>query len=60
MTPPRRRPGRKPLDPTDPSVHVCVSLPSRQVDQLRLRAHAEHLTVPALVRRLLHRPPRNA
>jgi hypothetical protein len=45
--------GRKPLDPTDPSVHVSISFPSKRVDVFRERAHRAGVTVPELIRRML-------
>jgi hypothetical protein len=47
---PRRR-GRKPLDPTDPSVFVGVSLPSKQYAELLDRAEREQVSVPEIIRR---------
>lgn len=47
------RPGRPPLDPTDPSVVVSLRLPSRAFDQVCVRAAAARLTVPEIIRRAL-------
>ena len=47
------RPGRPPLDRDDPSVKVCVSVPSRQYDDLYQRAREERVSVPELIRRSL-------
>jgi hypothetical protein len=49
----RTRPGRPRLDPDDPSVAVCVALPSKQYDVLYTAATAARVTVPALIRRSL-------
>jgi len=45
--------GRPPLDRSDPSVVVCVAIPSRAVDEIRRRAVVERVTVPELIRRAL-------
>ena len=50
-----QRPGRPPLDPTDPSVPVHVRLPSRKYDELYARAQRERLSVPAFIRQLIER-----
>jgi hypothetical protein len=49
----KRRPGRPPLDPTDPSVHVGVTLPTKQFDALCAQAHRAAVSVPEVIRRLL-------
>lgn len=46
-----RRPGRPPLDPSDPSVGVYVRMPSREYDRLSQRASQAGVTVPELLRR---------
>lgn len=46
-----KRGGRRPLDAHDVSVHVSVSLPSKQVDELRERAQRERVSVPEMIRR---------
>jgi hypothetical protein len=51
MNEPRR--GRPPLDDGDPSVKVCVSLPSRQYDDVYERAQRERVSVPEVIRRAL-------
>ena len=53
MKPERRRTGRPPLDPHDPTVELCISLPSKRYDDLYRRAGMARVTVPELVRRLL-------
>jgi hypothetical protein len=47
------RPGRPPLDPTDPSVVVSVALPGRRFDRLYRRASLERVSVPEIIRRAL-------
>jgi hypothetical protein len=48
-----RRPGRPPIDPTDPSVVVKFSLPAKRYDAMYRAASAHCLTVPELIRRAL-------
>ena len=48
-----KRPGRPPLDPTDPSVCVGVSLPTKQFDVLDAQARHAAITVPAIIRRII-------
>jgi hypothetical protein len=48
-----RRIGRPPLDDHDPSVTVCVSVPSRAYDALYQRARDQRVSVPDLIRRSL-------
>ena len=45
-----RRTGRPPLDPSDPSVRVCVRVPSKHYDQLYRQAGAGRVSVPELIR----------
>jgi hypothetical protein len=45
-----RAPGRPPLDHADPSVAVCVKLPSKVYDDTVARARQERLTVQELIR----------
>lgn len=52
---PGRPPGRPPIDPRDPSVHVHVSLPSQTYDRVWRLAKAHDLTVPEVMRRALRR-----
>ena len=47
------RPGRPPLDRSDPSVVVSLALPSRTFDLMCKRARVERLTVPEVIRRAL-------
>src|SRR4029077_20124453 len=59
-----KRAGRPPLDTTDFTVEMCVSLPSKRYDDLYRRGRAERVTVPELVRRMLEisralKPPRD-
>jgi len=49
----QRRPGRPPLDPTDPSVVVKFSLPGKRYDALYRAASAHCMNVPELIRRAL-------
>jgi len=48
-----RRPGRPPLDATDPSTKVCLALPSKRYDRLYRAAADARVTVPELIRRSL-------
>jgi len=48
-----KRPGRRPLDPRDPSVQICVSVPSKRYDQLYQTAAGARMTVPELIRQSL-------
>jgi hypothetical protein len=48
-----RRPGRPPLDEADPSVEMCLTIPSKRYDDLYARARAERVTVPEVIRRVL-------
>ena len=45
-----KRPGRPALDPSDPSVRVCVRIPSKQYDALYKTAGAGRVSVPELFR----------
>jgi len=47
----RTPPGRPPLDRTDPSVKVSISLPSKQFDHYCDRARREDVSVPTIIRR---------
>jgi predicted HicB family RNase H-like nuclease len=49
----RKRRGRPPLDPADPSAQLNVRVPSRQYDAAYTHARAERLSLAAYVRRLL-------
>lgn len=46
--------GRPPLNRNDPSVPICVKVPSRDYDRLCDRARQARVTVPEVVRRSLH------
>jgi hypothetical protein len=48
-----KRPGRPPLDPTDPSVRVGVSLPTKQFDALCIQAQRAAISLPEVIRRLI-------
>jgi len=48
-----KRPGRPPLNPDDPAVTMCLSLPATRYDDLYRQARAARVSVPELVRRLL-------
>jgi hypothetical protein len=50
-----RRPGRPPLDRSDRSVEMCLTLPSKRYDELYTRAVRARVSVPELVRRDLDR-----
>jgi len=49
----KRKPGRPPLDPTDPSVDVYFRLPSKEYAALWKKAAEARCTVPEQIRRLL-------
>lgn len=51
--------GRKPLDPTDPSVSVTFRLPSKQYRALCACAKDADLAVPDLIRRAILRLEKN-
>jgi hypothetical protein len=51
-----RRPGRPPLDATDPSTKVCLAIPSKQYDAIYRRAATARVSVPELIRQTLSRP----
>jgi hypothetical protein len=47
--------GRPPLDRADPSVHVGVTLPSKQFDEYSKRALREGVSVPEIIRQDLEK-----
>jgi hypothetical protein len=49
----RKKAGRKPLDAADPSVGICVKVPSKEYAALLRRAAARRRTVPEHIRRVL-------
>jgi len=49
------RRGRKPLDPTDPTVSLCLRMPSKQFDALDRLARQYRISLPETARRLLRR-----
>jgi hypothetical protein len=50
---PRRRPGRPPIDATDPSVPLTVSFPGNTYAVLVEQAKHEHLTLQNWIRQQL-------
>jgi hypothetical protein len=57
----RTHAGRPPLDDEDPSGHVTLTLPSKQLDAFCKRALREDVSVPEIIRRDLFEkkpPPR--
>ena len=48
-----KRTGRPPLDATDDTVEMCLSLPAKRYDALYAQARAQRVSVPELVRRML-------
>jgi hypothetical protein len=48
-----KKAGRRPLDPTDPSVDVYFRLPSKQYAELCKRATKDRCSVPEHLRRLI-------
>lgn len=53
-----RRPGRPPLDPTDPSVRLSVRLPAKAYDALYTRAQDARLSFADYLRQQLRARPR--
>ena len=53
--PPRRKPGRPSLDPSDPSptVHVNVRLSAKRYDAVYRQATSQRMTVPEFIRHTL-------
>jgi hypothetical protein len=51
----RTHPGRPPLDDADPSVPVCVTMPSKQFAKYCKRAAREDVSVPEIIRRELEK-----
>lgn len=49
----QKPPGRPPLDSSDDSVPVCLTLTARQYDELDARAKRERVSVPEVIRREL-------
>lgn len=47
------KPGRRPIDPTDRSVYVGVTLPARQFDEFSKQALRENVSIPEIIRREL-------
>jgi hypothetical protein len=46
-----KRPGRPPLDPSDPSVAICLKLPGQRYDALYAAAQRARVSVPEVIRR---------
>jgi hypothetical protein len=53
---PRRKLGRPPLDPTDPTVKLTLSLPGKRYDALYQGARQARMTVPEFIRHKLRHP----
>jgi hypothetical protein len=49
----KRSRGRPPLDPTDRSVKLCITLPLRQFDGYCSKALREAVSIPEIIRREL-------
>ena len=49
----RTHPGRPPIDDTDASVEVGVTLPAKQFDAYARRALREDVSIPEIIRREL-------
>jgi len=49
----QKRRGRPALDPSDTSVPVSLSLPSRTFDEISRQAMRENVSVPEIIRRKL-------
>jgi len=56
---PHGKPGRRPIDPTGESTRVCVAMPSKMFEAVKVRADAADISVPEQMRRDLNRcfPP---
>jgi len=52
-----RRPGRPPLDPSDSSVKVTISLPTKQFDSYCTAARRHDVSLPEIIRRALAGQP---
>lgn len=50
-----KRPGRPALDPSDPSVPLTVSLPSKQLAAVSEHARQDRMTVQEWIRQTLRR-----
>ena len=50
-----RRPGRPPIDPTDASVKVTISLPAKHFDRYCADARKQSVSLPELIRRDLYK-----
>jgi len=51
----QRRPGRPPLDSTDSSTKICLTVPTKRYDALYRQAAGARVTVPELIRQSLAR-----
>jgi hypothetical protein len=54
-----KRPGRKPLDPLDPSVRLTLTLPATRYDAVYRTAAAARQSVPEYLRAMLARELNN-
>ncbi len=54
-----RKPGRRRLDEDDPSVHVGLTLPSKQYDAYCKQAREEDVSVPEIIRRAIESAARS-
>lgn len=57
QVPPRRRPGRPPIDPTDRSIDLHISLPSKLHARVQQLAERHGVSVSELFRRAVRRIP---
>jgi hypothetical protein len=55
-----KRPGRPPLDPSDPSVAICLKLPGRRYDALYAAAQHARVSIPEVIRRQISKLDRLA
>lgn len=55
MIGPRRKPGRPPLDRTDPSFQLCLTLPSKFYDAIYRAASRERVSMAEFIRQQLAR-----
>ena len=52
-----RRPGRPPLDRSDPTVRFCISVTTKKYDELYARASASRMTLSEYIRHQLKATP---
>jgi hypothetical protein len=55
-----KRPGRPPLDPSDPSVAICLKVPGRRYDALYVAAQTARVSIPEMIRRQISKLDRHS